>query len=124
MEQNLAEIYKNNIIVLTRSLEQYKNELSIFQRKYDMLKEDYQYNLKVIKERDEALRKCDSYISKLVEVWFLNLTYEIVHQAIQEQPRGFPASKFKFTISTIIWLKIKWYLAISSSDESSEGFAK
>ena len=68
MEQNLAEIYKNNIIVLTRSLEQYKNELSIFQRKYDMLKEDYQYNLKVIKERDEALRKCDSYITKLVEV--------------------------------------------------------
>ena len=82
MEQNLAEIYKNNIAILTRSLEQYKNELSIFQRKYDMLKEDYQYNLKVIKERDEALRKCDSYITKLVNVWFSWSDHELVHKAV------------------------------------------
>ena len=70
MEQTLAEIYKNNITIMTRSLEQYKNELSIFQRKYEMLREDYQYNLKVIKERDNELRKCDSYVSKMSEACF------------------------------------------------------
>lgn len=68
MEQNLAEIYKNNLSIMTRSLEQYKNEMILFQKKYDMLREDYQYNLKVIKERDDELRKCDSYVTKLTNV--------------------------------------------------------
>lgn len=75
MEQNLAEIYMNNITVMTRSLEQYKNEIVMFQKKYDMLREDYQYNLKVIKERDDELRKCDSYVTKLSNVIVSKIDY-------------------------------------------------
>ena len=65
MEQNLAQIYKDNLTLMTQSLEQYKNEMAIFQKKYDMLREDYLFNLRVINERDEDLRKCDSQISQL-----------------------------------------------------------
>ena len=71
MEQNLAEIYKNNLSIMTRSLEQYKNEMIIFQKKYNMLREDYQYNLKVISERDDELRKCDSQVTKLTSVYYI-----------------------------------------------------
>ena len=53
---------------MTQSLEQYKNEMILFQKKYDMLREDYLYNLRVINERDEELRKCDSQISLLNSV--------------------------------------------------------
>ena len=68
MEQSLAQTYKDNMTLVTRSLEQYKNEMAIFQKKYDMLRDDYQYNLEVIKERDEELKKYDTYVANLREV--------------------------------------------------------
>lgn len=68
MEQNLAQTYKDNMTLVTQSLEQYKNEMAIFQKKYDMLRDDYQYNLEVIKERDEELKKYDTYVANLREV--------------------------------------------------------
>ena len=68
MEQSLAQIYKENLMIMTQSLEQYKNQMILFQKKYDMLREDYLYNLRVINERDEELRKCDSQISLLNSV--------------------------------------------------------
>lgn len=69
MEQNLAQTYKDNMTLVTQSLEQYKNEMAIFQKKYDMLRDDYQYNLEVIKERDEELKKYDTYVASLREVF-------------------------------------------------------
>ena len=48
LEQNLAEIYTRNISIMTKSLEQYKNQIQNLQKKYDMLREDYKYNLKVV----------------------------------------------------------------------------
>ena len=69
MEQNLAQIYKDNITLMTQSLEQYKNEMVVFQKKYDMLREDYMFNLRVINERDEELKKCDTLISRLNAVF-------------------------------------------------------
>ena len=68
VEQSLAQIYRNNMTLMAQSLEQYKNELTIFQKKYDMLREDYQYNLRVIQERDDALKKYDSRVTKLSQV--------------------------------------------------------
>ena len=68
MEQSLAQIYKENLMIMAQSLEQYKNQMVLFQKKYDMLREDYLYNLRVIHERDEELRKCDSHISLLNSV--------------------------------------------------------
>ena len=68
LEQNLAEIYTRNISIMTKSLEQYKNQIQNLQKKYDMLREDYQYNLKVVSERDNELKKCDNRISKLSTV--------------------------------------------------------
>ena len=57
---------------MTKSLEQYKNQIQNLQKKYDMLREDYQYNLKVVSERDNELKKCDNRISKLSTVDILN----------------------------------------------------
>ena len=76
MEQSLAQMYKDNITLMTQSLEQYKNEMIVFQKKYDMLREDYQYNLRVIKERDDELRKCDNYVTKMKGVcgWWKCIT--------------------------------------------------
>lgn len=57
---------------MTKSLEQYKNQIQNLQKKYDMLREDYQYNLKVVSERDNELKKCDNRICKLSTVDILN----------------------------------------------------
>ena len=57
---------------MTKSLEQYKNQIQNLQKKCDMLREDYQYNLKVVSERDNELKKCDNRISKLSTVDILN----------------------------------------------------
>ena len=57
---------------MTKSLEQFKNQIQNLQKKYDMLREDYQYNLKVVSERDNELKKCDNRISKLSTVDILN----------------------------------------------------
>ena len=75
MEQNLAQIYKDNLMLMTQSLEQYKNEMAIFQKKYNMLREDYLFNLRVINERDEELRKCDSQLSQMNGVCILERAY-------------------------------------------------
>lgn len=82
MEQSLAQIYKDNITLMTQSLEQYKNEMVVFQKKYDMLREDYQYNLRVIKERDDELRKCDNYVTKMnsVRVFSPKLIPQVISQ--------------------------------------------
>ena len=56
---------------MTKSLEQYKNQIQILQKKYDMLREDYQYNLKVVTERDNELKKCDNRIIKMSAVGFM-----------------------------------------------------
>ena len=77
MEQNLAQIYKDNITLMTQSLEQYKNEMVVFQKKYDMLREDYQYNLRVIKERDDELRKCDNYVTKMNSVCTFSFIFRL-----------------------------------------------
>ena len=61
---------------MTKSLEQYKNQIQNLQKKYDMLREDYQYNLKVVSERDNELKKCDNRISKLSTVDILNKMYQ------------------------------------------------
>ena len=68
MEQNLAQVYKDNLALVTQSLEQYKNEMAVFQKKYDMLRDDYQYNLEVIKERDDELKKYDAYVASMRDV--------------------------------------------------------
>lgn len=70
MEQNLAQVYKDNLALVTQSLEQYKNEMAVFQKKYDMLRDDYQYNLEVIKERDDELKKYDAYVASMRDVQF------------------------------------------------------
>ena len=70
MEQNLAQVYKDNLALVTQSLEQYKNEMAVFQKKYDMLRDDYQYNLEVIKERDDELKKYDVYVASMRDVQF------------------------------------------------------
>ena len=75
MEQNLAQIYKDNLMLMTQSLEQYKNEMAIFQKKYNMLREDYLFNLRVINERDEELRKCYSQLSQMNGVCILERAY-------------------------------------------------
>ena len=70
MEQNLEQVYKDNFALVTQSLEQYKNEMAVFQKKYDMLRDDYQYNLEVIKERDDELKKYDAYVASMRDVQF------------------------------------------------------
>ncbi|KNB42574.1 hypothetical protein JH06_3901 [Blastocystis sp. subtype 4] len=86
MEQSLAQIYKENLMIMTQSLEQYKNQMILFQKKYDMLREDYLYNLRVINERDEELRKCDSQISLLNSVQ-LSSEYHFIDSCIDERER-------------------------------------
>ena len=65
MEQSLAQIYKDNITLMTQSLEQYKK-----------------YNLRVIKERDDELRKCDNYVTKMnsVRVFSPKLIPQVISQ--------------------------------------------
>lgn len=68
MEQSLAQMYKDNLKIVVQTLEQYKKEMVVFQRKYDMLRDDYNYNLRVVQERDEELRRCDSKLSEFCAV--------------------------------------------------------
>ena len=45
--------------------------MKMFKKKYDMLRDDYNYNLRVVQERDEELRKCDSKLSSYCAVSYL-----------------------------------------------------
>ena len=100
MEQSLAQIYKENLMIMTQSLEQYKNQMILFQKKYDMLREDYLYNLRVINERDEELRKCDSQISLLNSVQ-LSSEYHFIDSCIDERER-------KGVSESNLWVKCCW----------------
>ena len=71
MEQSLAQLYKDNLKRAVQTLEEYKNEMKMFKKKYDMLRDDYNYNLRVVQERDEELRKCDSKLSSYCTVSYL-----------------------------------------------------
>ena len=100
MEQSLAQIYKENLMIMTQSLEQYKNQMILFQKKYDMLREDYLYNLRVINERDGELRKCDSQISLLNSVQ-LSSEYHFIDSCIDERER-------KGVSESNLWVKCCW----------------
>lgn len=70
-EKELHEVTEARVHRLEKELERYREEIAESERRFERLRQDFQFNLKLIDERDSELERYDSAFANIREVSFM-----------------------------------------------------
>lgn len=103
-EQELKELQARQIHFQETTLQETRKQLQEMHRKYNSLKEDFTYNLKILEERDRELERYDNLFIQLkmvenanqVEVSDLRIEVDKLQQALAQETKKQEALKDQY----------------------------
>ncbi|XP_048344241.1 coiled-coil domain-containing protein 57 isoform X3 [Sphaerodactylus townsendi] len=103
-EQELKELQACQIHFLKTTLQETQKQLQEMQRKFNRLKEDFTYNLKVLDERDRELQHYDNLLTQLkivenakeAEVSELKIQVDKLQQALNKETKKQEALQYQY----------------------------
>ncbi|XP_077184135.1 coiled-coil domain-containing protein 57 isoform X2 [Paroedura picta] len=103
-EQELKELQTYQINFLKTKLQETERQLHEIHRKFNRLKEDFTYNLKVLEERDRELEHFDTLLTQLkivenakdAEVSDLKIQVDKLQQALNQETKNQEALQFQY----------------------------